>query len=109
MEDSGVSKYLRDNYKDYYEDGDSEWRRLGAIGKVRNIVDLCEHLNAANIIEIGAGEGSILKRMSDVEFGKKMWAVEISSSGVDAINNRRIDKVVECNQEAIVTLQPVFA
>lgn len=96
MEGSGVSTYLRDNYKNYYEHGDSEWRRLGAIGKVRNIVDLCGHLNAADIIEIGAGEGSILKRMSDVKFGEKMWAVEISSSGVSAISRRQIDNVVEC-------------
>ena len=33
-----VSDRLLRNYQDYYADGDSEWRRLGALGKAENIV-----------------------------------------------------------------------
>ena len=89
-----LSNHLKNNYEDYY-DGDSEWRRIGAIAKADNIITLCRELPQNSIIEIGAGEGSILKRLSDLEFGKELYTLEISSSGIEAIKNKRIPHLVE--------------
>lgn len=92
----GVSDELRENYRDYYGSGDSEWRRLGALGKADNIVTLCKGLAHASILEIGAGEGSILERLSELDFGRRLHAVEISPSGVEAIQRRQIPRLVDC-------------
>lgn len=96
MNEARISDHLRTNYEDYYEDGDSEWRRIGALGKVENIVSLCGDLPHKSILEIGAGEGSILKRLSEMSFGEELYALEISPSGVDTIRNKDISRLVEC-------------
>lgn len=96
MKNTFVSDDLIRNYEDYYEDGDSEWRRLGAIGKADNIVMLCDNLPQNTVLEIGAGEGSILRRLSELNFGKNLFAIEISPSGVEAIKRKKIPRLVEC-------------
>lgn len=89
------SKY-KDNYENYYVDGSSEWRRIGAIDKANKIIDLCSDLPHRSILEIGAGEGSILEKLSREGFGDELYAIEISSSGVQAIIDKSIDKLAEC-------------
>ena len=96
MSEIRVADELRTNYADYYQDGESEWRRLGAVDKADNIVRLCGHLPHRSVLEIGAGDGSILYRLSELNFGEELYALEISSSGVETIQRRRIPRVVEC-------------
>jgi SAM-dependent methyltransferase len=91
-----MSERLSENYEEYYEDGDSEWRRLCAIQKADSIISLCGNLPHASVVEIGAGEGSILSRLSELDFGDKLHALEISPTGVAAIDSRRIPRLVEC-------------
>lgn len=95
MNEIKISNVLKINYSDYYENGDSEWRRIGAIGKVQNILSLCRELPHSSILEIGAGDGSILKRLSEINFGDELYAIEISQSGVDTITNKGIPRVKE--------------
>jgi SAM-dependent methyltransferase len=97
MSNIKVSENLKNNYQNYYQEGKSEWRRLGAIGKIDNIISLCDRYPHRRILEIGAGEGSILKRLSELEFGEQLFALEISNSGVEAIKNKNIDLLCECN------------
>jgi ubiquinone/menaquinone biosynthesis C-methylase UbiE len=92
----GMSGQLKTNYENYYEEGDSEWRRLGAVDKAANIVSLCQAIPHATLLEIGAGEGSILKRLSELSFGEELYALEISPSGVEAIQNKKIPRLIEC-------------
>lgn len=97
MKEAAVSAYLLDNYDNYYETGDSEWRRIGAIDKAENIVALCERYPHDSILEIGAGEGAILKRLSELEFGNELHALEISASGVETIRRKKIPRLAECS------------
>ena len=83
-------------YDDYYADANPEWRRLGAIAKVQNIMALCGDLPHRSIVEIGAGEGSILKRLSDSGFGERLYGLEISPSAIAAIKGKAIANLVEC-------------
>jgi ubiquinone/menaquinone biosynthesis C-methylase UbiE len=83
-------------YEDYYKNGASEWRRLGALDKASNIVRLCGDLPLKSILEIGAGDGSILSQLSAWGFGQELHAVEISASGVEVIRQRKIPRLVEC-------------
>lgn len=77
-------------YDDWYHDGLTPWRELGATGKTRNILALCGGRSFARILEWGAGEGSILQRLAEAGIGSELHALEVSPSGVDAIRKRRI-------------------
>jgi methyltransferase family protein len=94
MAEMTVSAKLKENYDSYYQ-GESEWRSLGAMGKADNIVQLCKESPHSNILEIGSGEGSILKRLSDLNFGDNLYSVEISQSAVATIRRRNIPRVRE--------------
>lgn len=96
MSEVTTSDQLLENYKDYYKEGDSEWRRLGALGKADNIVSLCSALPQNSVLEVGAGEGSILMRLSEINFGRELYALEISQSGVETITNKKIPRLAEC-------------
>jgi len=91
-----LADYCQAHYDDYYKDGPSEWRRIGAVGKVDNIVNLCGSVAHESILDIGAGEGAVIQRLSDVGFGGRFCALEISASGVDVIAQRRIANLSEC-------------
>jgi ubiquinone/menaquinone biosynthesis C-methylase UbiE len=93
--DLAVSTKLKENYDAYY-DGESEWRALGAIDKAANIVDLCSSIPHGRILDIGSGEGAILKRLSDVRFGEILYSLEISQSAVTTIGQRAIPGLKEC-------------
>jgi len=92
-----VSEHLQSFYKDYYTDGISEWRWLRAIDITRNIQTLCKNLSINSAIDIGAGEGSVLKRLSDLDFAKELYALEISPTGIETIKNRYIRCLKECS------------
>jgi ubiquinone/menaquinone biosynthesis C-methylase UbiE len=99
MSNFTTSKHLKDNYDNYYdEDGESEWRQLCALDKADNITSLCESYPHNSILEIGAGEGSILKRLSELEFGKELYGLELSHTGVETIHNKGISSLVECKE-----------
>ncbi len=97
MSEVKIRKDLKSNYEDYYDEGDSEWRWLGAIDKAHNILTLCKGLPINSVIEIGAGEGSILKRLSELGFAAEFSALEISPTGVATINNKSISRLIECS------------
>jgi SAM-dependent methyltransferase len=95
MSDIAVSEKLKRNYDVYYE-GEWDWRTLGAIDKVKNIVHLCEGIPHGKILDIGSGEGAILKRLSDLNFCDELFSIEISESAVATIQHRAIPRVREC-------------
>lgn len=98
MSEVSIREDLKRTYEDCYEDGDSEWRWLGALDKAHNILALCKELPVNSVIEIGAGEGSILKRLSELSFVTELCALEISPTGVTAINIKNIPCLIECSQ-----------
>lgn len=95
---TAVSDALRKHYDRYYDDGPSEWRRLGALAKAENVVSLCTPAAHASLLEIGAGEGALLARLAELGFGKALHAAEISESGVRAIRARGIPGLVDCRR-----------
>jgi SAM-dependent methyltransferase len=92
-----VQERVSAQYQHYYADGPSEWRRLGALDKAANIIALCAGLPVKSVVEIGAGDGSVLARLSELGFGETLHAVEISSSGVEVIRQRAIPRLVRCD------------
>jgi len=60
MSEVKVKDELVENYKGYYDDEIAEWRELGAIDKLENILSLASKIKHDKILEIGCGDGSIL-------------------------------------------------
>lgn len=95
MDDLSVGEEVRRIY-DYSGKGDPEWRRLGAIGKTANILKLCSSYPHGSVLEIGAGDGAILSRLSELEFSDNLYALEISENAVSIIAQRKIGALKEC-------------
>jgi ubiquinone/menaquinone biosynthesis C-methylase UbiE len=49
-----------------------------------------------SILEIGAGEGSILQKLRELNYAQALYALEISESGIEAIQKRNIPDLIEC-------------
>jgi ubiquinone/menaquinone biosynthesis C-methylase UbiE len=90
-----VDQKLADNYADYYDQDKSltEWRRLGALDKCQNIVLLCSRLEHDKILEIGCGEGALLGRLTALKLGSKFAGLEISSSAVRCVQQKKLPNV----------------
>jgi len=89
-----VSAHLQAAYDEQYSDASKEWRELGGRHKAENIIALCKHLGSINrLLEVGAGEGSILMHLDQRKFCPEMHALEISKSGIDIIKNRNISRL----------------
>lgn len=86
---------LQEAYDEQYTSAMTIWRELGGKYKARRITDLCVgHIAPTTVLEVGAGEGSILKYLSEWNFGEILHAVEISRSGIAAIEARQISRLI---------------
>lgn len=95
MDDIAVAAKFKENYDQYYT-GESVWRSLGAVTKANNIVALCGAVPHERILEIGSGEGSVLERLSNLNFGTDLYSIEISESAVAVICGRNIPRLRGC-------------
>ena len=90
MAEEKLSGNVKTAYNEFYQKHDEAWRMLGAKYKAQHIVDICKGQTFTKVLEVGAGDGSILKYLSDWSFAPEYHAVEISDSGVKHIQSRRI-------------------
>ena len=86
-----VNQNLQEAYKDQYSSESVIWRQLGAKQKFENIIEITLGKPFKKVLEVGAGDGSILKLLSDRRFADELHAVEISESGVTQINAKNIE------------------
>jgi ubiquinone/menaquinone biosynthesis C-methylase UbiE len=82
-------------YDNFYQNHDEAWRMLGAKYKAQNIVDVCKGKQFTKVLEVGAGDGSILYYLDQWNFALELSAIEISESGVDVIKSRNLKHVKE--------------
>lgn len=85
-----ISGNIKTAYNEFYQQHDEAWRMLGAKYKAEHIIEVCEGRIFKKVLEVGAGDGSILKLLADQYFAPEYYAVEISESGVDHILSRNI-------------------
>ncbi|MCX6183152.1 MAG: class I SAM-dependent methyltransferase [Bacteroidetes bacterium] len=86
---------FKTSYDNQYQDSIIEWRQAGANYKAKNVVELTGHLKAKKVLEVGCGEGSILKLLDEWNFCDELYAVDISESGVAQTQKKNIKKLVE--------------
>jgi SAM-dependent methyltransferase len=76
-------------YSNYYATSrELEWYEATSLDKGRNILDLCLPLSPIKVLDIGAGNGSVLQRYVDGGLGKEVHAIEISESGLIELRKR---------------------
>jgi ubiquinone/menaquinone biosynthesis C-methylase UbiE len=86
-------------YDDYYGSDDlRRWRAAGAADKADHILALCGGAPPATVLEVGCGDGAVLAELSRRDFGEELSGVEISASGVAAVKERRIPRLVSLTQ-----------
>jgi ubiquinone/menaquinone biosynthesis C-methylase UbiE len=90
MQEKIISDDVKTAYNEYYEQHDVAWRMLGAKYKAQHIIDVCKGQTFNTVLEVGAGDGSILKLLSEQKFAPGYDAVEISDSGVELIKTAGI-------------------
>ncbi|SEQ84785.1 class I SAM-dependent methyltransferase [Pedobacter rhizosphaerae] len=89
-----LSEEVKTAYDNFYTNSDVAWRMLGAKYKAQNIVDVCKGVKPQKVLEVGAGDGSILHFLNDWHFAPELYALEIAQSGVDLINERKLSRLV---------------
>ncbi|TDQ09847.1 class I SAM-dependent methyltransferase [Pedobacter metabolipauper] len=82
-------------YNDFYTGSDTEWRMMGARSKARNLVEVCRDIKPSKVLEVGAGDGSILHYLNEWNFGEELYALEIADSGISLIQNRNLSRLKE--------------
>jgi 2-polyprenyl-3-methyl-5-hydroxy-6-metoxy-1,4-benzoquinol methylase len=93
MQEVNSSENLKTAYDNYYENNDETWRMLGAKYKVEHIIEVCKGYTFNKVLEVGAGDGVILKLLADRNFAAELHAVELSASGVERIKERNIPAI----------------
>lgn len=95
---ASVNEEYRDLYADYYAGrrGDlSAKRALSAADSLRHIRRMLAGHNPDAIIDVGAGNGSVLAAIQADGLGRRLAAVEISASGVAEIQARRLPNLMD--------------
>lgn len=82
-------------YQDFYANNDVAWRMLGANYKAQNLVDVCSSIQPKKVLEVGAGDGSILYFLNEWNFAAELYALEIAASGVEKIKERGLKNLKE--------------
>ena len=90
MAEQIVSDNVKHAYDEFYNKHDEAWRMLGAKFKAQHIIDVCKGHNFKKVLEVGAGDGSILKLLAEQNFAPEYHAVEISERGVEHIKATNI-------------------
>lgn len=85
MQEKITSTNIKAAYDEFYQQDSVAWRMLGAKYKVQHIIAICKGYSFNTVLEVGAGDGSILKLLSEQDFAPGYNAVELSSSGVERI------------------------
>ncbi|WP_316802184.1 class I SAM-dependent methyltransferase [Pedobacter nototheniae] len=90
-----LSEEVKTAYDNFYTQSDVAWRMLGAKYKAQNIIDVCKSIKPKKVLEVGAGDGSILHFLNEWNFAPEIYALEIAQSGVDLILDRKLTNLKE--------------
>ena len=84
-------------YKDYYADGQvAEKRLLSARDALAHIKTFTGEERFGRVVDVGAGEGSLLQLLNVSSMADQLYALEISESGQHAVTDRKLSSLVEC-------------
>lgn len=96
----GVSDAIQAAYDQQYQSGETfnAWRQLNARDKAEHIVALCRGLPIRTVLDVGAGEGSILAQLSAWGFGESYTALKISRSALEQLRALQLPQLREVRE-----------
>jgi Methylase involved in ubiquinone/menaquinone biosynthesis len=93
-EASAAGERYRELYGNYYAAGArSTKRELSALESLLHIRRLVGNEHFAKVVDVGAGQGSLVELLSRQNFADHITAIELSASGLDAIAERKLPNV----------------
>ncbi|RDB07602.1 class I SAM-dependent methyltransferase [Runella aurantiaca] len=95
MPNAPLSSSIQTVYDQQYVNSDAQWREIGARQKADDIIKLCQKFNFKKVLDVGAGDGAVLKELDSRGFTENLHAVEISGSGIEKINERQLKSLRE--------------
>lgn len=95
MANAPLSSSIQNVYDQQYVNSDAQWREIGARQKADDIIKLCQKFNFKKVLDVGAGDGAVLKELDSRRFTENLHAVEISGSGIEKINQRQLKSLRE--------------
>jgi SAM-dependent methyltransferase len=84
---------LRAFYDVYYDDAAGGRWEIMARQTVDHIESLCGNVALGSVLDVGAGNGAVIAELERRGLGTDFHAVEISSSGLDQINRRKLKRL----------------
>ena len=93
MANSFISTGVKAAYDAYYQAHDEQWRLLGARYKAQHLVNVSKGHTFKKVLEVGAGDGSILYYLDQWKFAPELHALEISKTGVAHIQAKNISSL----------------
>lgn len=87
-----VDERYRALYADYYSQGNESAakREISAQQSVSYLASVVDITQCGKLLDVGAGDGSVLSELARRGIGSEFYAVEISPSGVEAIKARKL-------------------
>ncbi|MBC7416662.1 MAG: class I SAM-dependent methyltransferase, partial [Pedobacter sp.] len=67
-----LTENIKVAYDNFYTNTDTTWRMLGAKYKAQNIVEVCKAISPKTVLEVGAGDGSILHYLNEWRFAPEL-------------------------------------
>lgn len=94
-----VSEKLKNMYGDYYFDEMVLMKRqIAARQTVDHLHSILPNKSFLSVIDIGAGDGSVLEVLCRTNIANELHALEISESGCACIQGKKISKVCSINK-----------
>ncbi|MEH1816446.1 MAG: class I SAM-dependent methyltransferase [Nostoc sp.] len=96
MNEKVVSDPLQEMYDNYYGDNSLHSKRyITALQTYEHILHCCKDIHFQKVLDVGAGEGSLLYQMSINKFAEELYGVEISESGCQTIRGKNISNIID--------------
>ena len=94
-----ISDKLQDVYEGYYEDNNNLDKKR-AIAARQTIEHLCQMVpeGPQKLLDIGAGNGSLLAEFDQISYATELHAIEISPSGLSEIQKRNLKSLCSARQ-----------
>jgi len=94
-----VYNTLTRHYEQYYASPQQlRWYELMAVDKSRNVMSICCDVPHDSILDIGAGSGAVLHELDQAGFGRRLHALDISPTGLDALRRQKWAHLVESRE-----------
>lgn len=90
-----LGQEFKNLYEGYYDGSVNEKRAISARDSMREIARVSQGQRFKSLLDVGSGDGAVLSEMERSGFAEKLTAVEISESGIAAIQQRNLKSLTE--------------